>query len=245
VAVDDAINALREHRADVARRLAPADRARLAEMLRRVAEADQQDRLDVAGELILFLVRRLPEDHPVRRAFALDRRGMGTGTIDLADFDEIAAQLADLDFSDEPAPPPGSAPAPAPAQASASADPGEVDQAVLDLADAIRADLLAAPSRSPAEVRAGGGDPDGEGLIRLPASVRDVRLPAFQFDADMRPRAVVVTVNRLLGAERDPWGAASWWLDGNTWLGDVPADLVGRVPDDAIVAAARTELEDD
>jgi hypothetical protein len=262
VAVDDAINALGEHRADVVRRLAPADRARLAEMLRRLAEADQRDRLDVAGELILFLVRRLPEDHPVRRAFALDQRGMGAGTIDLAAFDEIAAQLADLDFSDEPGQAgPGAGHAGHAGLGADQADQAEqadhadhadhadyadhAEQAVLDLAEAIRADLLAAPSRSPAEVRAGGGDPDEAGVIRLPASEHDIRLPAFQFDADMRPRAVVVSVNRLLGAEHDPWGVASWWLDGNTWLGDVPADLVGRVSDDAIVAAARSDLEDD
>ncbi|MGN5376548.1 hypothetical protein ACQ4WX_00180 [Streptomyces lasalocidi] len=53
------------------------------------------------------------------------------------------------------------------------------------------------------------------------------------------------TVNRLLLAQEDPWGAADWWLSGNLWLGGRPAALLGRLPDDLLVGAASAMLEGD
>jgi hypothetical protein len=37
---------------------------------------------------------------------------------------------------------------------------------------------------------------------------------------------------------------ADWWLGRNGQLGDAPARLIGRVPDDVLVAAARAEAAD-
>jgi hypothetical protein len=76
-------------------------------------------------------------------------------------------------------------------------------------------------------------------LIRLERGDGVVQLPAFQFDAAGRPIQIVLTVNRLLGAEDDPWGAADWWLGPNAWLGAVPADLIGQVDENVLLATAK------
>ncbi len=52
---------------------------------------------------------------------------------------------------------------------------------------------------------------------------------------------MVLAVNRLLAARDDPWGVADWWLGGNAWLADVPAELLGEVDDEVLVRAARAE----
>lgn len=70
----------------------------------------------------------------------------------------------------------------------------------------------------------------------------DGRLPRFQFDAALRPRQVVLTINAMLDASRDPWGVADWWLGRNAWLGDAPAVLLGAVEDSVLVHAAEAEL---
>ena len=63
-------------------------------------------------------------------------------------------------------------------------------------------------------------------LIGLP-SKEGYRYPKFQFDRrQMDVYEVVQTVNMLLEARDDPWGAASWWLFPNDRLGDCPANLV-------------------
>lgn len=52
--------------------------------------------------------------------------------------------------------------------------------------------------------------------------------PAFQIDLDAgRVDPVVQRVNRLLGADEDPWGVASWWLSPG-------ARLSGRSPKDCL-----------
>lgn len=109
--------------------------------------------------------------------------------------------------------------------------------------DPVRARLLAAPSLPAAAVGAATGDP---GLIRLRDPERGDRYPLFQFEAGTdRPLAVVGVINRLLMADRDPWGAADWWLGGNRWLGGVPAELLGSVPDEHLTLAARELVEGD
>ncbi|RSS74803.1 hypothetical protein [Streptomyces sp. WAC06614] len=104
----------------------------------------------------------------------------------------------------------------------------------------VRDRLLAVPAIGDAEALEGGCDPYEPGLIRLRGAGGFVRLPVFQFAPDGRPRAVVREVNLLLGADRDPWGAADWWLSPHPGLGDVPAALLGG-PDEGLLppAAAR------
>ncbi|QES47243.1 hypothetical protein DEJ50_04755 [Streptomyces venezuelae] len=109
--------------------------------------------------------------------------------------------------------------------------------------DPLRARLLAAPSLAAAEVAAGPGEP---GLIRLRHPELGDRYPRFQFaTGTARPLAVVGRINRLLMADRDPWGAADWWLGRNRWLHGVPAELLGSVPDEELTRAARELVEGD
>jgi hypothetical protein len=55
---------------------------------------------------------------------------------------------------------------------------------------------------------------------------------------------VVETVNRLLGAARDPWGATSWWVTLNTRLGKPPADLLYTNRETEIISAAEAIQSD-
>ncbi|MGW0186265.1 hypothetical protein ACWDV7_10985 [Streptomyces sp. NPDC003362] len=136
----------------------------------------------------------------------------------------------------EPAPEPAPEPTPEPAPEPAAETDAETD--------AGQDELLRAPALSAAEARARcGGVPPAE-LIRL-ADPRDGdRYPEFQFGAaGGSPYDVVLEVNRLLLADIDPWGAAAWWLSGNTWLGGTPARLLGRLPDHRLVGAATALVE--
>ncbi|MFE7133753.1 hypothetical protein ACFVIM_23145 [Streptomyces sp. NPDC057638] len=63
-------------------------------------------------------------------------------------------------------------------------------------------------------------------------------LPLFQFEAGTMPWRVVLDVNTLLGADRDPWGAADWWLSRTTWWEGTPAALLGRGRDAELRGAA-------
>ncbi|MFF4161508.1 hypothetical protein [Streptomyces sp. NPDC001678] len=107
--------------------------------------------------------------------------------------------------------------------------------------------LLTAPSLSAHEARhrcAGGPPPE---LIRLDDPLRGERYPAFQFaiGSGGPPIPVVRRVNRLLMAHVDPWGAADWWLSGNTWLGGPPVSFLGMLPDEALTGVARALVEGD
>jgi len=63
-------------------------------------------------------------------------------------------------------------------------------------------------------------------LIRLPTAA-GYRYPAFQFDFPRRRiRAVVRYCNERLQPQRDPWGAASWWVSDHDWLGRAPLTLL-------------------
>lgn len=113
--------------------------------------------------------------------------------------------------------------------------------------DTAQDQLLSAPALSADEARArcGGTAPPPE-LIRLTDAQGGDHYPEFQFGTgDGRPCEVVLEVNRVLLADIDPWGAAAWWLSGNTWLGGTPASLLGRLPDRELVGAATALAEGD
>jgi hypothetical protein len=48
----------------------------------------------------------------------------------------------------------------------------------------------------------------------------------------------------MLGAETDPLGVADWWLGVNPWLDGRPSDLIGDVPDEILLRAARAVTEE-
>jgi hypothetical protein len=185
-----------------------------------VTESDPDGRRRLRFRMLRVLDGALARDHPIRAALLRgdDRRSPGTG-------EQLDRELTELRLL-------------APEiEAALEADPDSV------LATA-QADLLATPGLSPAELRAGGGDPDRRDLVRLRSSAGE-SLPRFQFDRTYRPYRVVLVVNRILGADADPWGVASWWLRANGWLDAVPAELVGRGRDDALIEAGRAELGED
>jgi hypothetical protein len=105
----------------------------------------------------------------------------------------------------------------------------------------VRAWLAQVASRPDLPASVAAADPAA--LIRLPYAPDDVRVPIFQVEDDGRVRAEVATINRLLAAERDPWGAACWWLHPHPWLGARPADLLGT-GDPRLRTAARSLRED-
>jgi hypothetical protein len=102
--------------------------------------------------------------------------------------------------------------------------------------------LLAARSLSPEDLRglADGADPGHRHLIRLSLDGAPARLPAFQFDEAGRAEEVVLRINEMLNAARDPWGVADWWLGPDPWLRVPPAELLRRGLDGRLVAAAQT-----
>ncbi|WP_416977608.1 CHAT domain-containing protein [Streptomyces sp. T028] len=150
------------------------------------------------------------------------------GTVTVPEEDTLLAALEAL-YAAPPAEPPTPPPPPEPEVPS-----------VADVIAAARRRLLAAPSR---EAAPAGAPPADVIVLADPDAGR--RSPEFQFDPDTgRPREIVVRINRILLADRDPWGAADWWLGGNSWLGGAPAALLGRVPDDRLADAALALVEE-
>jgi hypothetical protein len=111
-----------------------------------------------------------------------------------------------------------------------------------EIAAQAEARLLAAPALSANEVFGMGADPGHQHLIRLDSD-DGVRLPAFQFDAAGQPIGLVLHINEMLDADSDPWGVADWWLGKHSWLAGSPADALGEVPDDMLLASARALVE--
>lgn len=100
------------------------------------------------------------------------------------------------------------------------------------------------PMTTATELRRRGVDPDVRDLIRLPRPDGSWSVPDFQFDDDLRPRSVVLEVNRVLGADDDPWAVADWWVSGNVWLDAVPVTLVSdQVAERGLVAAATAAVD--
>ncbi|MEW2219061.1 hypothetical protein AB0939_07045 [Streptomyces sp. NPDC006990] len=193
---------------------------------------DRAVRVAFQGVRVLLTRLSLPYDHPVHRALDSDRlAGTPPGPATVADARELAAALTGFSAA-------GSGPDPDPFSDGPDPGPGTVLGAQERL---LRAPALPADE---ARARCGGAAPPSE-LIRLSDPLGREHYPAFQFAGDGAPYEVVLEVNRLLLADIDPWGAAAWWLEGNTWLGGAPASLLGRLPDRELVGAATALVEED
>lgn len=222
-----------EHWDAVLAELEPLDRARLVELLR--GSGPPVQRLAAVRGL---LMAGLPPDSDVRRTLlgvgvrlvptaggadpaSLQRLGELASSVDLAASVDLSASV--------PTPPPTTPPTPA-------------HEPWHDLHRRVREQLSELPWRRPDQLGPA-AEAESEDLITLRYAAADVRLPAFQFDPQDRPLIVVTTVNRLLGAGRDPWAVTCWWVGRHAWLQASPVDLIGRREDD-LVAAARAVLAD-
>jgi hypothetical protein len=210
VAIEDAIAALPEHWDDVVTRLGAAGSRELGDLIEAVGGPDHTRAVSRLADL---LVERLPKDHPVRRALIAGDL-YAAATLDWPAITEVLRARAEGLLADEPR-------------------PGAL--ILRSVADR----LLAAPALTAEEVRQRGADPADPRLIRLDRSDGGWQWPEFQFRQGQGPWSVVLEINQLLDAETYPLGAADWWLSRNGWLGEQPSRLIGRVPDDHLVRAAR------
>jgi hypothetical protein len=210
MAVEDAIRALRDHWDDVVSRLDVQRRQGLRDL---VAELGGPRHQQVAAELADLLVEELPPDHPVRRALA---EGDLLAPPPTPDWAGLRVSLEALDWR-----------------------PGDGAGAGGPVLDFVLDRLLRAPALTEDEVRRRGADPADPDLIRLDRRDGGRQWPQFQFAPGGGPVAVVRVVNDLLDAAGDPVGAADWWLSRNAWLNGQPSELIGVVPDDHLVRAAR------
>ncbi|MER7764036.1 hypothetical protein [Streptomyces sp. NPDC097619] len=212
--------------------LGPAEREELAGLLRELvaaaepapegASASDPAAAWSAVRRLVRLLRVLPEEHPVALALRGTVRLAGGTSVTAPDPAAVRSLLAALHGGPD-------------LEAAGAGSPADPDPA--------RARLLTAPSLAADRVP---GTPADNGLIRLRDPERGYRYPLFQFAAGtVRPLPVVSRINRLLLADRDPWGAADWWLGGNRWLHGVPAELLGSVPDEELDRAARELVEGD
>lgn len=210
MAIEDAILALRDHWDDVVSRLG-AEKGRQLRELAGELGGPQHSRA-VSGIADLLVEELLPH-HPVRRALV---RGylFRPATID---WPELAASLPEL------------------RRPPSLAETGAGSPVLAD----VMARLLRAPALDAGELQGRGAEPDDDSLIRLDRPGGGSQWPEFQFDADGELLPVVRAVNELLQAASDPVGAADWWLSRNAWLDGQPSLLIGRVPDDHLIRAAR------
>ncbi|MGW2928323.1 hypothetical protein ACWC8S_25930 [Streptomyces fungicidicus] len=209
---------IREHSDTIRERLGEERYAVLLSRLAALADVAADDERGLRGALqgVRRALLPLPFDHPVRAALDSSRLvAAPPGPACAAEARELLAWLS------------------APALTPEPADPGDSRPDHL---------LLDASTLSAEEARDRCGGPPPPELIRVPGTRDGGRYPLFQFRADSgAPHEVVLEVNRLLLADIDPWGAGTWWLTDNSWLGGVPASLLGRLPDHRLVGAA-TEL---
>lgn len=211
---EDLLRLLESHWTTVITGLDDDDLVQLSRSLREMKEEAAAENPPGVARAVRRLRRTLsalPPEHPVSEELGGHRYASGTHELpSLTTIDAVIDVLG--------TPPP---------------DPRE-------LLRAARLRLLAAPALTEAEHAELPSGPDTPaGLIRLRDPERGIRYPRFQFKAGTaEPLPVVRRINELLRADRDPWGAADWWLGGNRWLGGVPADLLGIVPDDDLEHAA-------
>jgi hypothetical protein len=209
MATEDALAILPEHWADVITRLGTA---RSEDLGGYIAALDGPSHKYAVARIADLLVEGLPPEHPVRRAL-LKGDLFSTAAPDVTASAGVLRVLAAGLLVSE-------------------ARPGE--QILRAVADR----LLLAPALSADDVRQRGADPGDTSLIRLDRADGGQQWPAFQFVPGGGPWPVVREVNQLLGAAEYPLGAADWWLSRNSWLGDPPSQLIGRVPDDHLIRAA-------
>jgi hypothetical protein len=233
MAAEDVFRSLSSHWAETAPYLTAAD-VRLVHQTARLTAAAAAGTGDVREaraamlRLSTVLYDRLPAGHPVSIAMAGATLFTGPASPDSRLRDVAAALGAITALSAPTRPDEDGGPPPAVGQ-------GDFDE-VTDR-------LLAAPALTGQQVRDGGADPGEPGLIRLERPDGRQQIPAFQFSQAGEPIAVVLTINRLLDADDDPFGVADWWLGRNAWLDAVPADLIGQVDDAVLVRVARAELD--
>ena len=214
MAVEDAIGALLEHWDEVVAQLGPEA---AAELRRLVGELRGPGREEAVDRIVDLLDQELPVRHPVRRA--LVQGDLAAPTV--LDWEIISAALleqAGLSFDD-----------------AAFTDVPSVDE-ILRI---VTQRLLAAPALSEQQVREHGIDPADPGLVRLTRPDGSHQWPAFQFVPGDGPHPVVLAINTMLHAARDPIGVADWWLSRNSWLDGRPSELLGQVPDRVLLSAAR------
>lgn len=202
----------------IAGRLGPEARARLAALLAVVREPEREDGLRrVAAEEAAELLReRLPGEFDAglgARLVATAPAPGGQPTVQGFAAEDLAVLLIDG------------------------------HRMVGPVLGPVRERLLAEPALDAEALVRGGGAPFAPELIRLPGVGGRLRLPRFQFSEDTLPWLVVLEVNALLAADRDPWGAADWWLSANAWLGTSPANLLGTGRDRQLADTARFLME--
>ncbi|MEV7215774.1 hypothetical protein AB0O31_22115 [Kitasatospora cineracea] len=214
---------IREHHDSIRTALGEEGYALLRErlgVLAAVAEDDDRGRRH-ALQGIRRALRPLPFDHPV--SVALESWRLTAAPAAPADVSVARELLAWLS-----APAPGSVPEPS--LPDTGTRPGHL--------------LLGVGTFSAQEARDRCGGPPPAELIRVTASPEGDRYPRFQFAGGAgAPYQVVLEVNRLLLADIDPWGAGTWWLSENSWLGGTPADLLDLLPDHRLVGAATQLVE--
>lgn len=215
----DALAALREHWDNVIAELGPAA---AGELMSLVSQLDGPGRDAAVGQIVSLLAGGLPARHPVRRALVKGDLFAPSAI----NWGELAA------LRDRAARPSASSGAP-------GAPAGDLPPSVAEILQVVTGRLLAAPALSEQQVRQRGADPADPGLIRLTRADGGDQWPLFQFKPGAGPLPVVLTINILLNAATDPVGVADWWLSRNGWLEGRPSDLLGRVPDEALLSAAR------
>lgn len=188
-------------------------RVRLHDALNDLATADDGRSVERALRGLRMQLRALPPGHPVSQELGGTVRyapGARATTIDRVLLGELLNVFA------------------APARG-----PGDLRRAAHDR-------LWEVPALGAAElVPEAAHDAAAAGLIRLSHPGAEDRYPRFQFmPGTGQPLPVVRRVNHILMADKDPWGAAAWWLGGNRWLAGVPAELLGAVPDEDLARAA-------
>ncbi|OPF74686.1 hypothetical protein VT50_0226435 [Streptomyces antioxidans] len=222
---DDLLELLRRHLPEIRASLTAAQFSGFQDsVLRLRAAGDDARAVRGAVRQVRLALLPLPRGMELRRRLDQFRSGGTAPSAVLPDTDRLAELIRLLDSVDWPTLDPESA----------------------GIARAVRERLLTAPARGPEQLTGPAAeDPTGSGLIRLSDPERGDRYPEFQFDPDTgEPRPVVQRINRMLLSDQDPWGAADWWLGGNTWLRDAPAALVGRVPDARLTEAAAALIGD-
>jgi hypothetical protein len=210
---DKMLRAIDQHWATIGPLFSAEALALVRALLGRMTAGEEQDVWQAHNELSGLLLAVLPDDHPARTAMLAEHRG---ATL-VGDWTETArALLAQLDLG-------GGRDVPIPEEVAFWATRR----------------ILESPALTEDDLRMIGHDPADTELIHLERHDGGRQWPDFQFGADGSPVPIVLTINRILDVEEDPWGVADWWLGRNAWLDGVPARLLGRVPDDVLVSAAR------